>query len=54
MKRVSGLATEEGVLEKDFKIMHFLFHIDADCLCAVVTMSSEHDQQALYDVMGAG
>lgn len=26
-----------------------IFHMDADCLCAVVTMSSEQDQQDLND-----
>ena len=44
---------KEGAVEcqkrKKLKKLKNLFHIDADCLCAVVTMSSEHDQQDLND-----
>ena len=36
-------------VKKDIKNPKKDFHIDADCPCAVVTMSSEHDQQDLKD-----
>ena len=32
----------ENKKKKKLKKLKNLFHIDADCLCAVVTMSSEH------------